>query len=347
MSTSHEFTGTSSTCWRHAVDDQAEPVDRLDREGSTVTQAIRSLLAAFPVVLAPMEDVTDAAFRRVCRELGADVCVTEFVAAEQVIANSRLARQRAYLAPDDRPTAIQIYGHDPAMLLAAARIAAAARPAFVDLNCGCWVPKIFARGAGAGWLRDPAAMIAMAAQVVAAVAPLGIPVTVKTRIGLGPEVEMPIVDLARRLEDVGIAALTIHCRTAQMGHRGDADWSWARRAREHVTMPVIVNGDIRTADDVVRALAETGCEGVMIGRAAIGHPWVFREARARLAGTASAPPTEDERRRVYTTLVEASIRTRGERAGLHSAKRYVGVVGPEVRGKVVRATTLTDMLAVL
>lgn len=308
---------------------------------------LRDLLAAFPVVLAPMEDVTDAAFRRICRGLGAEVCVTEFVAAEQVIANSQLARQRAHLAPDDRPTAIQIYGHDPALLLAAARIAAAAQPAFVDLNCGCWVPKIFARGAGAGWLRNPAAMIEMAAQIVAAVAPLGVPVTVKTRIGLGSEVEMPIVDLARRLEDVGIAALTIHCRTAQMGHRGDADWSWARRAREHVTIPVIVNGDIRTADDVVRALAETGCAGVMIGRAAIAHPWVFREARARLAGTASAPPTDDERRDVYAKLVEASIRSRGEHAGLHSAKRYAGVVGTELRRQVLRATTLTEMLAAL
>ena len=308
--------------------------------------SVRDLLA-FPVVLAPMEDVTDAAFRRICRELGAELCVTEFVAAEQVIANSQLARRRAHLAPDDRPTAIQIYGHDPALLLAAARIAAAARPAFVDLNCGCWIPKIFARGAGAGWLRDPAAMIAMAAQIVAAVAPLGIPVTVKTRIGLGPEAEMPIVDLARRLEDVGIAGLTLHCRTAQMGHRGDADWSWARRAREVVTIPVIVNGDIRTAEDVVRALAETGCAGAMIGRAAIAHPWVFREARARLAGTSCAPPTADERRAVYAALVEASIGARGERAGLHSAKRYAGVVGPELRARVVRATTLSEMLAAL
>src|SRR5664279_4403324 len=209
-----------------------------------------------------MEDVTDAAFRRICRSLGADVCVTEFIAAEHMIAD----RARAYIAPDDRPTAIQIYGHDPALLLAAAQIAAAAGPAFIDLNCGCWVPRIAARGAGAGWLRDPAAMVAMAAQIVATV---DVPVTVKTRIGWGPESDMPIVDLARRLEDVGVAALTIHCRTAQMGHRGDADWSWARRAREVVSIPVIVNGDVRSADDVVRALAETGCAGVMIGRAAM------------------------------------------------------------------------------
>ena len=305
---------------------------------------VRSLLAASPVVLAPMEDVTDAAFRRICRSLGADVCVTELVGAEQVIANSLIAQRRAYLAPDDRPTAIQIYGHDPALLLAAARIAAAAEPAFVDLNCGCWVPKIFARGAGAGWLRDPDAMVAMAAQIVAAV---DLPVTIKTRIGWGPESHMPIVDLARRLEDVGVAALTIHCRTAEMGHRGAADWSWARRAREVVSIPVIVNGDVRTADDVVRALAETGCAGVMIGRAAIAYPWVFREARARLAGVAIAPPTEDERRSVYGALVEANVRARGERAGVASAKRYVGVVAPELRTRLVHATTLVEVLDAL
>lgn len=305
---------------------------------------VRSLLAASPVVLAPMEDVTDAAFRRICRSLGAYVCVTEFIAAEQVIADSALARHRAYLAPDDRPTAIQIYGHDPALLLAAARIAAAAEPAFVDLNCGCWVPKIAARGAGAGWLRDPDAMVAMAAQIVAAV---DVPVTVKTRIGWGPESHMPIVDLARRLEDVGVAALTIHCRTAQMGHRGDADWSWARRAREVVSIPVIVNGDVRTADDVVRALAETGCTGVMIGRAAITYPWVFREARARLAGVPITPPTEDERRFVYAALVEASVRERGERFGVASAKRYVGIAGPALRTRLVGAHTWVEVLDAL
>lgn len=230
---------------------------------------LRQLLATSPVVLAPMEDITDADFRRVCRELGASLCMTEFVGAEQIIADSALARRRAYLPPDDRPTAIQIYGADAELLVAAARIAETAQPTFIDINCGCWIPKIARRGAGAGWLRDPAMMVEMARRIVGAVA---LPVTVKTRIGWGPESEMPIVDLACRLEDAGIAALTIHCRTAAMGHRGVADWSWARKAQERVAIPVIVNGDIATADDVVRALAETGCAGVMIGRAAIAHP---------------------------------------------------------------------------
>jgi nifR3 family TIM-barrel protein len=314
---------------------------------ASTSNPVAALLASSPVVLAPMEDVTDAPFRKICRELGAWLCVTEFVGAEQIIADSRLARRRTSLADDDGPTAIQIYGADPEQLLAAARRAALAAPAFIDLNCGCWVPGVVGRGAGAAWLRAPAAMVEMARRIAAAVA---LPVTVKTRIGWGPESHMPIVDLARRLEDAGVAGLAIHCRTAQMGHRGPADWSWARRAREVVSIPVIVNGDVRTADDAVRALEETGCAGVMIGRGAIEHPWIFREARARLAGLRLPPPDDAERRSVYRSLVEANIAARGERAGMGSAKRHVGVLGREASGlrpRLLRAQRLVDVVAAL
>ena len=314
---------------------------------SSTSNPIAALLVVSPVVLAPMEDVTDAAFRRICRTLGAVVCVTEFVGVEQVLADSRLARRRATLADDDRPTAIQIYGGDPGLLLAAARRVAEAGPAFVDLNCGCWVPGVVGRNAGAAWLREPAAMVAMARRIASE---LALPVTVKTRIGWGPESHMPIVELARRLEDAGVAALAIHCRTAAVGHRGPADWSWARRAREAVAIPVIVNGDVQTADDAVRALAETGCAGVMVGRAAIDHPWIFREARARLTGAAVSPPDDDERRTVYRAVVEASVAARGERAGVASAKRHVKLLGPlapALRPRLLRARTLAEALAPL
>lgn len=294
-----------------------------------------------------MEDITDAAFRTMCRGLGASLCMTELVGAEQIIADSALARRRAYLPPDDRPTAIQIYGADPDLMMAAARIAQAAQPTFIDLNCGCWVPAIARRGAGAGWLRNPAAMVEMAHRIVGAVE---LPVTVKTRIGWGPESEMPIADLACRLEDAGIAALTIHCRTAAMGHRGTADWNWARKARERVAIPVIVNGDVVTADDVVRALQETGCAGVMIGRAAIAHPWIFREAQARLGGRDAAPPTDTERLAMFRLLMEASVAKRGERAGVAAAKRHIGVLGPllaDRKPRLLRAQALTESLDAL
>lgn len=308
---------------------------------------MRELLARSPVVLAPMEDVSDAAFRRACRSVGAELCVTEFVHADYVIHNSKIARRKLALAADDRPTAIQIYGADPDRLLAAARIAERAQPAFIDLNCGCWVPRIAKAGAGAGWLRDPAAMIAMAAAIVRAVA---LPVTVKTRIGWGPESEMPIVDLARRLEDAGVAAITIHCRTALAGHDGPADWRWAARAREVVTIPVIVNGDVRTADDVVRALRETGCSAAMIGRGAIDHPWVFREARAALRGERIAGPTDEERRAMFAMLTAENIALRGERLGLGVSRRHARVLGDQaglLRPRLFAARSLAEVRDVL
>src|SRR5579859_7564432 len=228
---------------------------------SAAHDRLRALYAQKPVILAPMEDVTDAVFRRLCRANGATIALTEFVNVEGLLRGCRNARRKIALAPDDDWTAVQIYGSDPQRLAEAARFAESAEPLFIDINCGCWVPKIAGRGAGAGWLRDPAAMVAMARMVVSSVS---LPVTIKTRIGLGPESHMPVVDLARRLEDAGVAAITLHCRTAQMGHSGAADWSWAARTREVVSIPVIVNGDVKSGDDALRALAETGCAGVMV-----------------------------------------------------------------------------------
>lgn len=273
------------------------------------------------VVLAPMEDVSDAVFREICRARGADLCVTEFVNVEGLLRGCRRARRKITLAAGDTPTAIQIYGSDPERLAEAAEVAAEADPFFVDINCGCWVPKISGRGAGAGWLRDPEAMVAMAAMVVARVKGA---VTVKTRIGYGPESHMPIVELARRLEQAGVAALTIHCRTAAMGHSGAADWSWAQKAREVVTMPVIVNGDVADAASAAQALAVTGCAGVMVGRAAIDHPWAFREIRAKIDHGLDLPgPTPTERFALCREHLLANTAERGEHHGVRVTRRHL------------------------
>ena len=309
--------------------------------------ALRAYLATRPVLLAPMEDVSDAVFRRLCRAHGADLCVTEFVNVEGLLRGCKTARRKLTLEDGDQPTAIQIYGSDPERLAEAARVAEAAEPAFLDINCGCWVPKIAGRGAGAGWLKNPQAMVAMARMVVET---CSIPVTVKTRIGLGPEAEadMPIVDLARRLEDAGIAALTIHCRTAAMGHTGKADWSWAARAREVVSIPVIVNGDVRSADDAERALRETGCAAVMVGRAAIDHPWIFREARALLdRGVRLPAPTPEQRLALCREHLLANVAARGEPYGVRVTRRHLSgyLTGLRGAGALRRRLLFCDALS--
>lgn len=291
-----------------------------------------------------MEEVSDATFRSVCRARGAELCVTEFALAEGLVSGAADAAAKIRLTEADAPTAIQIYGANAETLAEAAEIAERAEPAYVDVNCGCWVPKIARGGAGAGWLRDPAAMVAMARMVVSRVT---LPVTVKTRIGFGPESAMPIVDLARRLEDVGVRAITIHCRTAKMGHEGRADWSWARKAREVVSIPIIVNGDVRSADDAKRALAETGCAGVMIGRRAMEHPWIFREVRARLDGAERvAPPSARERLALCLEHLLAIAETHGPRRAVRGMRRYyAGYLGPLTDARtLVKLLTATTTL---
>ncbi len=267
-----------------------------------------------------MEDVTDAVFRRICRARGADLCVTEFVNVEGLLRGARDAAHKIDLTPDDQPTAIQIYGADADRLAEAAEVAERAGPSYIDVNCGCWVPKIARRGAGAGWLREPDAMVEMAKMMVSRVS---LPVTVKTRIGWGAGTPVLIVELAKRLEDAGVAAITIHCRTADMGHSGSADWSWAARAREAVRIPVIVNGDVRSADDARRSIEETGCAGAMVGRYAIEHPWIFREARALLdRGEVLPEPTIEERIALCREHLALAVEERGELRACRALRRY-------------------------
>ncbi len=312
---------------------------------------LATLYANRPAILAPMEDVTDSVFRRLCRGVGADIGMTEFVNVEGLLRGCRNAKRKIKLADDDQLTAIQIYGADPERLAEAARFAETAEPLFLDINCGCWVPKICGRGAGAGWLREPDAMVAMVKMVVSSVS---LPVTVKTRIGLGPESHMPIVDLARRLEDAGAAALTVHCRTAQMGHSGAADWTWAAKAREVVTIPVMVNGDVRSGEDAQRALEVTGCAGVMVGRRAIEHPWVFREIYGLLRdGVTVAPPTDEERLELCRTHLRANVEERGEPYGVRVTRRHLsgylaGLRGAaQLRQQLNHCDSLDGCLAIL
>lgn len=305
--------------------------------------------ASQPAIVAPMEDVSDEVFRRICRDRGADLCVTEFINVEGLLRGCKNARRKMALGgPDDHPTAIQIYGSDPERLAEAATVAEAAEPVFLDINCGCWVPKIARRGAGAGWLRDPEAMVDMAKMVVERVS---LPVTVKTRIGLGPESHMPIVDLARRLEDVGVRVLTIHCRTAKMGHSGEADWSWAAKAQEVVDIPVIVNGDVKTAWDAKRAIEETGCAGVMIGRGAIAHPWIVGECRDLLdRGVEPEPVGWRARLALCREHLDGNIERRGDERAIRYMRRYYpgylkGLPGSAtLRHRLNRADTLEEVL---
>lgn len=310
---------------------------------------LAAIMARRPVILAPMEDVSDPVFRAICREQGADLTFTEFVNVDGLLRGDRRALRKIQIEPDDRPLGIQIYGSDPALLVEAARVAAAAGPLLIDINCGCWVPKIAKRGAGAGWLRDLRAMEAMARAVVQAV---DLPVTVKTRIGWG-DGEPPVPELVRRLEDAGVAGITLHCRTAAQRHEGAADWTWAALARDLVRVPVVVNGGIDAAEDVPRALAETGCAGAMVARAAIGNPWIFREAHQALAGRPILRPAVAERLDLCRRHFTMAVALREERAGICSVRRHLahyvsGIPGAgDLRRRLHEHYTLAGCLEVL
>jgi nifR3 family TIM-barrel protein len=311
---------------------------------------VADLLARRPVMLAPMEDVTDVAFRALCREMGADLTFTEFVNVEMLLAGAPTMRRKIALGPGEGPTVgIQIYGANPETLAQAAVVAEEAGPALIDINCGCWVPKIARRGAGSGWLRDVPAMAAMARRIVGAVA---LPVTVKTRLGWGDSPPRPD-EMARRLEDAGVTAITLHCRTALQGHEGRADWSWAARVREAVSIPIILNGGVETAADARRAFAETGCAGVMIGRAALNHPWIFREVRQIMAGQPATPPSVAERLTLCRRHLLHHVEARGERHGVFALRRHLhgylsGVPGGmELRRALLSDSTLAGNLALI
>lgn len=272
------------------------------------------------VLLAPMEDVTDMPFRRICKRYGADIVYTEFISSDGLVRDARRSLEKLRLAEDERPVAIQIFGGDEEIMVDAARRAAESGPEFVDINFGCWVKNVVVRNAGAALLKDPQQMERLTRSIVNAVDK---PVTVKTRLGWSRD-NIVILDVARRIEDAGAKALTVHCRTRDMGHDGEADWSWIPKIKEVVSFPVIVNGDVKTPEDVKRAFDETGADAVMIGRAAIGHPFIFKHAKQFMETGAYTPVTPRERIETCLEHLRLDLEHKPERRAIHEFRKHYG-----------------------
>lgn len=275
------------------------------------------------LLLAPMEDVSEPPFRLLCRQLGADVVYTEFVNAEGLLREDpggpRRAAHKLDFSEDERPVGIQLYGASELSMEEAARIATDRGPDLIDINCGCWVSAVALRGAGAGLLRDVTQMRQVVRRVMGAT---HLPVTVKTRLGWDAQ-SIRIVEVARMLEGEGVAALTVHCRTRAQGHKGDVDYSWIPRIREAVGIPVILNGDVTSPQGAEAAFRDTGCDGIMIGRGAIRHPWLFAEIRHYLdTGRLLPAPTGAQRAGLCRRHLHLCLAHGGERHGLVAMRRH-------------------------
>lgn len=305
-------------------------------------------------MLAPMEDVTDSSFRLICKEMGADMVYTEFVSADALIRNIAATTRKLHILPAERPTAIQIYGREPGPMVEAAVMAQEAAPDLIDINFGCPVKKVAGKGAGAGLLRDPDKMIEITRAVVDAVR---VPVTVKTRLGWDHDSKI-IVELAERLQDCGISALTVHGRTRSQMYTGSADWEMIARVKENprLHIPVIGNGDITSPEKAVEAFARYGVDGVMVGRASIGAPWIFRDIRRALhpEENLSVPDTAAKLsllRRQISESVERIDEYRGIlhiRRHLAASPLFKGL--PDFRStriEMLQAPTLDDLWRVL
>jgi len=270
------------------------------------------------VVLAPMEDVTDTAFRLICRRMGADIVYTEFTSSEALIRDVEKAKQKIKVSEVERPVAIQIYGGVESSMEGAAKVAEGFKPDFIDINCGCWVKNHALRYEGAGLLLD---LPRFERIVKATVKATKLPVTVKTRLGWDDK-NIVIMDVAKMVEDAGAQALTLHCRTRSQAHKGFADWSWLEKIKRNISIPLFGNGDILTAEDVA-AMFETGCDGVMIGRAAIGNPWIFKQAKHFLNTKEHLPePTLEERINVCIEHLKLSVEFKGAHDGVVTFRKY-------------------------
>ena len=308
-------------------------------------------LGESPLFLAPMEDVTDASFRAVCKEFGADMMYTEFISSDGLIRDAKKALAKMVTDESEVPIGIQIYGSIPEAMVEAAKMAEnAAQIAgghgadLIDINFGCPVNKIARRGAGSGMMREPDKMVQITKMIVDAVK---LPVTVKTRLGWDSDSKI-IVELAERLQDTGIKALTIHGRTRCQMYTGEADWSLIGKVKENPRMhiPIIGNGDINSPQKAREAFDRYGVDGIMIGRATFGHPWIFREIRHYL-DTGELLPEMGVRQRVALAKrhLEKSLQFKGEKVGILEMRRHLSCYFkglPDFRETRLKLVTLTD-----
>lgn len=245
----------------------------------------------FPLVLAPMEDVTDISFRKICKKLGADILFTEFINAEGLKRNHTKTRKKMLFDEDERPIIVQIYGENIDSMVKAAKLVEELKPDMIDINAGCWVKKIANRGAGAGLLLCPDKLENMVKAVADAVS---IPVSVKTRIGWDQN-SINILENAVKIQNAGAQLLSLHCRTRSQGHSGDPDWSWINKVKEVISIPVILNGGLMSIEDIIRAKSTTNADGLMIARGTIGQPWIFKIAKEYLEHNQIVDISLDER----------------------------------------------------
>ena len=306
-----------------------------------------------PLFLAPMEDVTYKSFRWMCKKFGTDVMYTEFVSSEALVRDIQKTKQKMHLFDFDRPVAIQIYGHNIESMVRAAQVAEESAPDFIDINFGCPMKKIVRHGAGAAMLKDLPKMQKMAEEVVKAVQ---VPVTAKTRLGW-TEGEKPVLEAAERLQDAGIKALAIHGRTREQLYTGEADWTLIGEVKNNpkIYIPIIGNGDINSGEKAKKLLDTTGVDALMIGRGAIGRPWLFREVKHFLKTGENLPqPTVSEVVEVLREQMQVNLEWRdNERSGIlmmrrHFAKYFPGLPDfRELKIRLLRAETNDEVNQVL
>lgn len=280
-------------------------------------------LGEFPLLLAPMEDVSDPPFRKLCKEEGADLVYTEFISADGLVHEAINSLKKLDIFDYERPIGIQYFGGQLDSMLQAAEMIESKNPDLIDINFGCPVAKVACRMAGAGLLRDVPHMVRLTEAVVKSTRR---PVTVKTRLGWDTD-SINIVEVAERLQDAGIAALTIHARTRAQMYKGEADWTWIARVKENPRMriPVFGNGDIDSPQKALEYRRRYGPDGIMIGRASIGYPWIFREIKHYFAtGELLEPPSVAERVRAARQHLTDSIAWKGPKLGVLEMRRHYG-----------------------